>query len=41
MYAKQIVMSSEKQYKCEECDMVFSSQQELQAHANKEHVGTA
>jgi uncharacterized C2H2 Zn-finger protein len=34
-------MSSENQFKCEECGMVFSSQQELQQHANKEHVGTA
>ncbi|HZC48116.1 MAG TPA: C2H2-type zinc finger protein [Nitrososphaeraceae archaeon] len=42
MYTKQIIMSSEEnQFKCEECGMVFSSQQELQQHANKEHVGTA
>jgi uncharacterized C2H2 Zn-finger protein len=31
-------MSSENQFKCEECGMVFSSQQELQQHANEEHV---
>ena len=42
MYAKQITMSSsEGQYKCEDCGMSFNSQQELQQHANKEHVGTA
>jgi uncharacterized C2H2 Zn-finger protein len=33
--------SSEGQYKCEDCGMSFNSQQELQQHANKEHVGTA
>jgi len=33
--------SSETQYKCEDCGMSFNSQQELQQHANKEHVGTA
>jgi transposase-like protein len=41
MYTKQIHMSSETQYKCEDCGMSFNSQQELQQHANKEHVGTA
>jgi uncharacterized C2H2 Zn-finger protein len=30
--------SEENKYKCEECGMVFSSQQELQRHANEEHV---
>jgi uncharacterized C2H2 Zn-finger protein len=34
-------MSSETQYKCEDCGMSFNSQHELQQHANKEHVGTA
>jgi uncharacterized C2H2 Zn-finger protein len=34
-------MSSENQYKCEECGMVFSSQQELQQHANKQHIVAA
>jgi len=36
-------MSSEKSnnYKCEECGISFSSQQELQEHNNKEHIGTA
>jgi uncharacterized C2H2 Zn-finger protein len=38
---EEIAMSSENQYKCEECGMVFSSQQKLQQHANEEHVGTA
>ncbi|HZC48805.1 MAG TPA: C2H2-type zinc finger protein [Nitrososphaeraceae archaeon] len=41
MYTKQITMSSSEnknKYKCEECGMVFSSQQELQQHANEEHV---
>jgi uncharacterized C2H2 Zn-finger protein len=42
MYTKQITMSSSSEnknkYKCEECGMVFSSQQELQQHANEEHV---
>jgi transcription initiation factor IIE alpha subunit len=33
-----IALSSENQFKCEECGMVFSSQQELQQHANEEHV---
>ena len=36
-----IALSSENQFKCEECGMVFSSQEELQRHTNKEHVGTA
>jgi uncharacterized C2H2 Zn-finger protein len=31
-------MSSENQYKCEECGMVFRSQQQLQQHTNEEHV---
>jgi uncharacterized C2H2 Zn-finger protein len=30
-----------KPYRCEECDVSFKSQQELQEHNNKEHVGTA
>ena len=34
-------MSSENQFKCEEYGMVFRFQQELQRHANEEHVGTA
>jgi hypothetical protein len=33
-----IALSSENQFKCEECGMVFSSQQELQQHASEEHV---
>jgi len=37
----QIALSSDNKYKCEECGMVFSSQQELQQHANEQHVGTA
>ena len=32
-------MSSETQYKCEDCGMSFNCQQELQQHANKERVG--
>ena len=41
MYTKQITMSSENKYKCEDCGMSFNSQQELQQHANEQHVGTA
>ena len=41
MHTKQIAISSKNQFKCEECGMVFSSQQELQHHANEQHVGTA
>jgi uncharacterized C2H2 Zn-finger protein len=41
MHTKQIAMSSENYFKREECGMVFSSQQELQHHANKQHFGTA
>jgi uncharacterized C2H2 Zn-finger protein len=33
--------SGEKQYRCEECGISFSSQDELQQHNNQEHVGTA
>ncbi|MDQ3840374.1 MAG: hypothetical protein M3297_14035 [Thermoproteota archaeon] len=33
--------SSTNQFKCEECGTTFGSQEELQAHSNKEHVGTA
>ncbi|HKG86790.1 MAG TPA: C2H2-type zinc finger protein [Nitrososphaeraceae archaeon] len=36
-----IALSSENQFKCEECGIVFSSQQELQRHAKEQHVGTA
>jgi uncharacterized C2H2 Zn-finger protein len=28
-------------YRCEECGVSFKSQQELQEHNNKEHVGMA
>jgi uncharacterized C2H2 Zn-finger protein len=41
MGERYIALSSENQFKCEECGIVFSSQQELQRHANEEHVGTA
>jgi uncharacterized C2H2 Zn-finger protein len=34
-------MSSSETYRCEECGISFKSQQELQAHNNQEHVGTA
>ena len=34
-------MSSQNQFKCEQCGMTFDSQQELQQHANEQHVGTA
>jgi uncharacterized C2H2 Zn-finger protein len=30
-----------KPYRCEECGVSFKSQQELQAHNNQEHIGTA
>ena len=30
-----------KPYRCEECGISFKSQQELQAHNNQEHIGTA
>ena len=33
-------MSSTNQFKCEQCGMTFGSQEELQTHSNKEHVGT-
>ena len=34
-------MSSANQFKCEECGTIFGSQEELQAHSNTQHVGTA
>jgi uncharacterized C2H2 Zn-finger protein len=34
-------MSSANPFKCEECGMTFGSQEELQAHSNTQHVGTA
>ena len=34
-------MSSSNQFKCEQCGKTFGSQEELQAHSNLEHVGTA
>jgi hypothetical protein len=33
--------SSTSQFRCEECGETFNSQEELQAHNNREHVGTA
>ena len=34
-------MSSASQFRCEQCGETFGSQEELQAHSNTQHVGTA
>jgi hypothetical protein len=33
--------SEEKQYRCDECGISFSSPGELQQHKGQEHIGTA
>jgi hypothetical protein len=34
-------MSSTSQFRYEQCGETFGSQEELQAHSNTQHVGTA